>query len=654
METVDDVIVPTLKTTYSLRTRCARTSRLYWSCQWRRSDHLTRPNQTRKVGLRLSPLDFNILAQVTRPRPQLSPLQDGRPRLPLSHRSVLTDNRTVVRRVTPTTLHNLTPDIRAHGIRLVEIKYSHTRSMSTYRDHSEHDPSRSPEDLNPWETPINRRVPHPLRYPIGVPLTLRHGARAPRKPTQTEILTGNIQNLTNMVRVLADAFREFRGTLPHPALEEEAEDSSPTGRCRSAERSRSLGLVGQGVEAAGAGGEPKKREARPRRAQFESQCQNRSVKKPPKVETDDQNKLDHLQQQLDLLMSQRYGLEQVRAVDLPFIPSIMAAPYPARFKMLTVATYHGSMDADEHLENYQAHMLIQNANEVMLCKTFCLTLSSTAQQWVIAQKHAEAEDYNKGRNSAIGETSCPIGKSKPKKDRAGQTGAAIEKAIDKAEAAPKSKTLAGRFRQYTLLVTTAEHLQDQIELLVWNGHLREIVEKAITPENGANRISQVRPYPVPVTGDRTNAGELKHIVHTIFGETATGDTTSSRRSYARDTRQVARGEYMNIAEYIVKMSRQDSVLITLTDNETNKLLHPHNDALVRKIKITDNTVKRVLINNGSSADILIMDTFTRLNIGGAILASIQTPLYGFMSECVRAAGLIYLLITIGDGPKKAT
>ena len=38
----------------------------------------------------------------------------------------------------------------------------------------------------------------------------------------------------------------------------------------------------------------------------------------------------------------------------------------------------------------------------------------------IAQKHAEAEEYNKGWNSAIGETSCPAGKSKPKKDMAGR------------------------------------------------------------------------------------------------------------------------------------------------------------------------------------------------------------------------------------------
>ncbi|GMN44858.1 hypothetical protein TIFTF001_014053 [Ficus carica] len=47
-----------------------------------------------------------------------------------------------------------------------------------------------------------------------------------------------------------------------------------------------------------------------------------------------------------------------------------------------------------------------------------------------------------------------------------------------------------------------------------------------------------------------------------------------------------------------------------------------------------------------------MDAFTRMKIGEAVLTPIQ--LYGFAGECARAAGLICLPITIGDGPEKAT
>ena len=57
----------------------------------------------------------------------------------------------------------------------------------------------------------------------------------------------------------------------------------------------------------------------------------------------------------------------------------MSSPYPSGFKMPAMTSYDGSTDADEHLENYQAHMLIQNANEAALCKAFCLTLTGAAR-----------------------------------------------------------------------------------------------------------------------------------------------------------------------------------------------------------------------------------------------------------------------------------
>ena len=54
----------------------------------------------------------------------------------------------------------------ACDICLVEVKYPYTRRMSTRRDHSEYNPSGSPEHLDPWETAISREVPHSLSYKL--------------------------------------------------------------------------------------------------------------------------------------------------------------------------------------------------------------------------------------------------------------------------------------------------------------------------------------------------------------------------------------------------------------------------------------------------------------------------------------------------------
>ena len=71
----------------------------------------------------------------------------------------------------------------------------------------------------------------------------------------------------------------------------------------------------------------------------------------PKKENDNQNRLDHLQRQLEQLMGERYRLEQAGAVNPHFTPEIMAIPYPTRFKMPSMVSYDGSTNVDEHLEN---------------------------------------------------------------------------------------------------------------------------------------------------------------------------------------------------------------------------------------------------------------------------------------------------------------
>ena len=59
-----------------------------------------------------------------------------------------------------------------------------------------------------------------------------------------------------------------------------------------------------------------------------------------------------MQCQLDQLVGQQYGLEPAGSANPPFTSSIMAAPYPPRFKMPAMPLYDGTTDGDEHLENY--------------------------------------------------------------------------------------------------------------------------------------------------------------------------------------------------------------------------------------------------------------------------------------------------------------
>ncbi|GMN21561.1 hypothetical protein TIFTF001_043341 [Ficus carica] len=259
------------------------------------------------------------------------------------------------------------------------------------------------------------------------------GGRARRGPSQTEILAGNVRDLTELVMTLVDNHRNTN-VVRLPEQPPEVAESTPSRPPRSDSRPRNPSPTG------GRGSDRARRES-PRRQQQERADpsrvrsrsrhslatrsaaaeppattrgvpgdraretinvrgsttsvfdrlgrpgvhrrigRERSVDKPAKDEDNNQNRLDQLQRQLDQLVGQQYGMDQFGAVAPPFTPFIMASPYPTRFKMPSMNPYDGSTDADEHIENYQAHMLIQNANEAALCKSFCLTLTGAARQW---------------------------------------------------------------------------------------------------------------------------------------------------------------------------------------------------------------------------------------------------------------------------------
>ncbi|GMN69121.1 hypothetical protein TIFTF001_038183 [Ficus carica] len=329
-------------------------------------------------------------------------------------------------------------------------------------------------------------------------------------------------------------------------------------------------------------------------------------------------------------------------------------------------------------------MLIQNANEAALCKSFCLILTGATRQWYrrltpgsigyfkqLANAFAAAFLSSKTRKLGAshlfgikqGETLMQAFREGIKDARLVWTlaydrpltfaqlrGSAWRHAEadeyvrgrDWTGTAPRPTTAPGRScteksKQVLQLpqgcgprhkgLHTAPRPDRAADS---HGHLREFVERIITPTGPSRPAQATRRNPRP--SDQTDEQEQEHIVHTIFGGMATGDTTSSRISYVCEARRYARGEYINMAEHISKVCRQDSAPITFTDDKTDRLLHPHNKALIGEIRVAGNVIRRVLIDNGSSADIMFMDAFSRLKIEGAGLTPARTPLYGFSGE----------------------
>ena len=94
--------------------------------------------------------------------------------------------------------------------------------------------------------------------------------------------------------------------------------------------------------------------------------------------------------------------------------------------------------------------------------------------------------------------------------------------------------------------------------------------------------------------------------------------------------------------------------ITFSDSDLEGCQHPHGDPLVIRAVVANKTVHRVLVDNGSSADIILASAFDKMDIGREKLDPIITHLRGFSGEKVLPLCSIQLVLTLGEPPCQAT
>ena len=101
-----------------------------------------------------------------------------------------------------------------------------------------------------------------------------------------------------------------------------------------------------------------------------------------------------------------------------------------------------------------------------------------------------------------------------------------------------------------------------------------------------------------------------------------------------------------------KLPRLDTS-ITFSDSDLEGCQHSHDDPLVIRAVLANKTVHRVLVDNGSSADIIFTSAFDKMGIGRERLEPVSTNLRGFSREKVLPLGSIQLMLTLGDPPCQA-
>ena len=92
-------------------------------------------------------------------------------------------------------------------------------------------------------------------------------------------------------------------------------------------------------------------------------------------------------------------------------------------------------------------------------------------------------------------------------------------------------------------------------------------------------------------------------IRVIIGGTSTGQSSKSKKTYLKVVQNV------QLSGQSLRTRGIDEPTISFTDEEAERIHHPYDDAIVITLLIADYTTRRVLVDNGSSVDILYYPAF---------------------------------------------
>jgi hypothetical protein len=97
----------------------------------------------------------------------------------------------------------------------------------------------------------------------------------------------------------------------------------------------------------------------------------------------------------------------------------------------------------------------------------------------------------------------------------------------------------------------------------------------------------------------------------ISGGIADGrESYSARKTYARHMQD----EDVYSLHRPIKTTKTESVVLSFLEEDDRRVIMPHDDALVVIVTVANHAIHRILVDNGSSVDILYWPAFKQMGI----------------------------------------
>ena len=133
-------------------------------------------------------------------------------------------------------------------------------------------------------------------------------------------------------------------------------------------------------------------------------------------------------------------------------------------------------------------------------------------------------------------------------------------------------------------------LKQWIENLIRQGKLRNFLRLDQKDEKLKGKIEE---------SSRPPLGEIR----VIIGGSSTGQSSKSKKAYLKVVQSI------QLSGRSPRARSMDEQAITFTEEDAERIHYPHDDAIVITLLIANYTTRRVLVDNGSSADILYYPAF---------------------------------------------
>ncbi|XP_075644940.1 uncharacterized protein LOC142615912 [Castanea sativa] len=172
-------------------------------------------------------------------------------------------------------------------------------------------------------------------------------------------------------------------------------------------------------------------------------------------------------------------------------------------------------------------------------------------------------------------------------------------------------------------------LKDHLKQLVMAGHLKEFV--VATRNQEARQADRLRGNPLP---------PLLKVIEVIHAVPKSVSASRTRGIMAVVLARSCAGEHSPR-----KKLRYVKQPIAFDDDDMEGTIQPHNDALVVTARIKGFAVKRIMIDQGSGANVMYPDLYRELGLKKEDLSKYDTPLMGFDGHMVISEGQISLLVS---------